>query len=381
MEWKIPLFRINNEETDIKAVTDIIRRGSYWTTGPEIKEFESKIAEYVGKKYALTFNSGTSALHTLLLAHSVSGGEIIVPSFTFISTANAVVLAGARPVFAESEPDTLGLDVKDVKKRITPKTKAVIAIDYGGCICRDIDRLRELCREKNIQLIEDAAESFGSTAKDRMAGSLSDSAIFSFCQNKIITTGEGGAAVTDSKEIYEKMKLIRSHGRIENDQGYFSNPEDSDYIDIGYNYRMCSITASIGLSQINRVDKIIMERRSIAKEYNEAFSKIKEIKTPSEPPGFKHVYQMYSILINKKTKRDALKKHLEKNGVMVKVYFNPVHLKTYYMKRFNYHIGDLPFTEDISNRVLSLPIYPGIKKEDLKFIINIINDFFRKSTR
>jgi len=179
MGWKIPLFKTYWEDDDIEAVTRIIKRGTYWATGPEIEEFEKKIAEYVGTKYALTFNSGTSALHTLLLVHDVKGGEVIVPSFTFIATANAIILAGGTPVFAESEAETYGLDSEDVRRRINKHTKAIIALHYGGFPSKEIKELRRIADENNILLIEDAAESLGAQYKGRPTGSFGDAGISS----------------------------------------------------------------------------------------------------------------------------------------------------------------------------------------------------------
>jgi len=197
MNWKIPLFKSYWDENDVGAVAKVIRRGSYWATGPEIELLENNIAKFVGKKYALSFNSGTSALHAALLGHNLTKGEIIVPSFTFISTVNSVVLAGAKPIFAEIEENSYGLNAEDVKKRMTSKTKAIIPVHYGGAPCKEINILKEIAEDHNLLLIEDAAESLGSKIKNEMVGKLGNSSMFSFCQNKIITSGEGGIIVTD----------------------------------------------------------------------------------------------------------------------------------------------------------------------------------------
>jgi perosamine synthetase len=171
MKWKIPLFRSYWEEDDVESVTKVIRRGTYWAAGPEIEQLERGIADFIGSKYALSFNSGTSALHADLLVHNITKGEVIVPSFTFIATANAVVLAGARPIFAEIEEQSYGLDPEDVKERITNKTKAIIPVHYGGGPCKEIRAIREIADDHNLLLIEDAAESLGSKIDDEMVGS------------------------------------------------------------------------------------------------------------------------------------------------------------------------------------------------------------------
>ena len=377
MNWKIPLFKSYWEENDVDAVAAVIRRGTYWAAGPEIQQLENKIAEFIGVKYAISFNSGTSALHADLLAHNITSGEVIVPSFTFIATANVVVLAGAKPVFAEIEEQTYGLDIEDVKGKITKKTKAIIPVHYGGIPCKEIQALKEIAEDCNLLLIEDAAESLGSKTNNKMVGAFGQSSMFSFCQNKIITAGEGGIIVTDEKDIYEKLKLIRSHGRLEKNQDYFSTTQDLDYIQVGYNYRISTISASLILSQFKKIKKIINLRREKAAYYTKKLSTIKNIKTPKEPKNQHYVYQMYTIQLDDNGKREELQKQLAKAGIMTKVYFEPVHLKTYYKKNFNYKKGNLPKTEDIAKRVLTLPLYPTLTNNEMDYITNVIIDYFR----
>ena len=379
MYWKIPLFKIYRDEEDIKSVTNVIKRGSYWATGPEIQEFENKIADYVGAKYVVTFNSGTSALHALLLAYDLKqGDEIIVPSFTFIATANAPLFVGAKPVFAEIEDKTYGLYPEDVKERITKKTKAIMPIHYGGCPCL-IRELKEIAEDYNLLLIEDAAESLGAKIKDKKVGTFGDSAMLSFCQNKVITTGEGGAITTDSKEVYEKLKLIRSHGRLEI-QDYFSTTEDMDYVALGYNFRMSTMVAALGLSQLRKVDKIIKMRRDKAEYMTKKLSKIEEITLPIPPPNYFHVYQMYAIRINENLRNDLMK-YLSEKGIMTKVYFPPIHLTHFYRTKFGYDRGELPITEEVSDQVLSLPMYPTLTEKEIDYIIEKIDNFLEGSER
>src|SRR3990172_1871375 len=198
MDWRIPLFKIYWDRNDVAAVTSIIEKGANWAIGPEIKEFEKAVSEYIGVKYAVAVNSGTSALHVVLAAHGIGpGDEVIVPAFTFIATANAPLFVGAKPVFADIEEKTFGLDAADVEKKITPRTKAILPIHYGGCPCL-IDELKEVAARHKLLLIEDAAEALGAAVNDRKVGSIGDIGILSFCQNKLVTTGEGGAVVTNS---------------------------------------------------------------------------------------------------------------------------------------------------------------------------------------
>lgn len=374
MKWKIPLFRSYWEEDDVESVTKVIRRGTYWAAGPEIKQLERGIADFVGSKYALSFNSGTSALHADLLVHNITKGEVIVPSFTFIATANAVVLAGARPIFAEIEERSYGLDPEDVKERITNKTKAIIPVHYGGGPCKEIRAIREIADDHNLLLIEDAAESLGSKIDDEMVGTFGHSSMFSFCQNKVITAGEGGIIVTDLEEIYQKLKLICSHGRLETRENYFSTTKELDYIQVGYNFRMSSISAALALSQLKKINKIIKLRREKAKYFNKKLSKIKRIKTPTEPKDCYHVYQMYTIQLEDNETREKLQQNLTKAAVMTKVYFEPIHLKISYREKFNYKEGYLQRTEEISKKVLTLPLFPTLSYKEIDYIVDKIKN-------
>lgn len=377
MIWKIPLFKIYWEDDDVEAVTNVIKRGSYWATGPEIKEFEEMVAKYVGRKYAVAFNSGTSALHAVLLAYGIGkGDEAIVPSFTFISTANAPLFVGAKPVFAEIEDETYGLDPEDVKERINEKTKAIMPIHYGGAPCKNIKELKEIAEDHNILLIEDAAESLGARVGDKMVGSFGDAAMFSFCQNKVITTGEGGVVVTDSKKIYEKLKLICSHGRFET-ANYFTSSGQIDYITLGYNFRMPTMIAVLGISQMKKLDKVVEMRRKSAEYYTSILKNIEGIKPPMPPPNFYHVYQMYTIQVNNGL-RDKLKEYLAGKGIFSKIYFDPVHLTKFYREKYGFKEGSLPITEELSKKVLTLPMYPMLKKEEIRHIAEMIKRFMEE---
>ncbi|RLE41819.1 DegT/DnrJ/EryC1/StrS family aminotransferase [Candidatus Woesearchaeota archaeon] len=373
---RIPLYRIFWDDDDIKAVVSVLSRGTYWTMGPEIEELERALAEYVGVRYAVTFNSGTSALHAALLSLKVGpGDEVIVPSFTFIATANAALFVGSTPIFADIEEETLGLDPGDVERRITGRTKVIMPIHYGGTPCK-IEELKEVAERKGIALIEDAAEALGAEFKGRKVGSFGDCAIVSFCGNKVITTGEGGAVVTDSREIYERLKLIRSHGRIEYG-GYFEAGARVDYVELGYNWRMSSITAALGLSQLRKLDKAIELRRKKAVKLTSGLANIKGVLTPKEMVDCRSIYQMYTIRV-KGGLRDPLKRFLEGKGITVKVYFEPVHLTTLYRKLFSFKEGLLPITEAVSKEVLTLPIYPSMTDDEISYIITCIKEFMEE---
>ncbi|MBU0614754.1 MAG: DegT/DnrJ/EryC1/StrS family aminotransferase [Nanoarchaeota archaeon] len=374
MTWKIPLFKTYWEENDVKAVDEVIRRGSFWATGPEIVEFEKRLASFTGRKYALTFNSGTSALHTMLSAYDVNGKEVIVPTFTFIATANAVVLAGGVPVFAESEDVTFGLDAEDVKSRINKNTAAILTLNYAGGVSRDIEKLRKIADDNGILLLEDNAHSLGVKKNGKMCGTFGQAAALSFCQNKLITTGEGGAVITDDQEIFEKMKLIRSHGRVEEAVDYFSSTKDHEYVDVGYNYRMPTMCAALGLSQLNNFDKIIGLRIKAGLRLNNGLKEFVKVPEPYENSA--HFFQMYTIMLKDNDMRDKLQAFLTEKGIMSKVYYEPIHLKKFYKDKFGCKEGDLPKTEAMSKRILTLPIWPGISDDDVEYIINAIRVVF-----
>ena len=376
MDWKIPLYKIYSDEEDLNIVTNVIKRGERWAIGPEIEEFEDAIKNYIGTDYCATLNSGTSALHAILLAYEIGNNhEVIVPSFSFISTANSVLFVGSTPVFADIEPSTFGLNPADVKSKINSKTKAVIPMDYGGLSCK-LSELKKITTENKLILIEDAAESLGSSVYGEKVGSKSDSAMFSFCGNKVLTTGEGGAIVTNSKKIYEKIKLIRSHGRTDR-INYFDNADDSNYVGLGYNWRMSSITAALGISQMKKLDKIIKMRQENAKFLSLHLSKIPQIRVPKPPKGHEHIYQMYTILLPNSEIRNNLHYFLSEKRIFSKVYFKPIHLTEYY-KNISKKSFILPTTEEISNQVLTLPIYPNMTSEEKNYLINSITEFFEK---
>jgi len=360
------------DEDDIEMVNTVLRSGMNWAVGSNVTQFETEIAEYIGTKYCLTFNSGTSALHAGLIAHGIGNGdEVIVPSFTFIATANAPLFVGAKPVFADIEESTLGLSPDNVLERITPKTKAIIPVHYGGCPCL-IRELREIADDHNLVLIEDAAEAFGASIQDTMVGTYGDSAILSFCQNKVITTGEGGALVTDSRDIYEKGKLIRSHGRLETSD-YFTSHESMDYVTLGYNFRLSNITAALGLAQLRKVDKIIEMRKTIAKMYKTLLrEKVPEIVTLNIPYGYKHVHQLFSVRV---PERNGLMRFLTEKGIMSKIYFDPVHRTHLYRQDLGYKVS-LSVTESVADDIVSLPIYPGMPAEDVERVVGAIADYY-----
>ena len=375
-DWILPLYKIYSDDEDVNLVTKIIRRGTYWAIGPEIEEFENDLKNYLGVDYCIAMNSGTSALHATLLSYNIKANdEVIVPSFSFISTANSVLFVNAKPIFADIEKQNYGLDPLDIKKKISTKTKMIMPMDFGGLSCK-INEIKQIVDEKNLILVEDGAESLGSSANNKKTGTSSDATIFSFCGNKVITTGEGGAVATNSKEVYDKINLIRSHGRQDN-SNYFNNPEVSQYVDVGFNWRMSSITAALGISQLQKLDKLIKMRQEHANYITNRISKHKEIKPPFSNDEYENIFQMYTITLNNKTTRDNLHKFLLEKKIFCKIYFSPIHLTKFYQNKIGNNYS-LPNTEDISNLVLTLPLFPNMTQEEKEYLINSIDEFFEK---
>lgn len=374
-KWKVPLYRVFTNKDDIIEISKVIKRGMNWALGPEIEDFENKLSKYVGCDYCIAFNSGTSAQHAALLVIGIKSNEnVIVPSFTFISTANSVLMIGAKPKFADIEEQTYGLDPTSVEKSIDKKTKVIMPIHYAGLPCL-IDELSDIAKRKKIVLIEDAAESLGSTINKKKIGSHGVMTIFSFAGNKVLTSGEGGAIVTNSKKFYDKLKLIRSHGRREY-ENYFNSNLKPDYIELGYNWRMSSITAALATSQLKKLDKMISLRRKNANLLSLKLAKYDKIRVPKEPRGYKHVYQLYSIRLPSNKIRNDLMKFLTKKGIMSKIYFEPVH-KTPFYQKLGYAKRKLRITETVSNQILSLPLFPNMTSKEIKLIDKVINDFMK----
>ena len=374
MKWKIPLYKVDWNQEDIRLVTNVIKRGMDWAIGPEIEEFEKLLANYHESKYCVTFNSGTSAGHAALLSLNLKpSSEVIIPSFTFISTANWPLMVGANPIFSEIEEETLGMDSSNLNSIISKKSKVIMPIHYGGNPCK-ITEIKRFAKEQKLTLIEDCAESIGATIGKRKTGTYGDLSILSFAGNKVLTTGEGGAIITNSKQIYEKLKLIRSHGRQIN-SNYFQTNETPNYVSLGYNWRMSSMTAALGISQLKKIEKLISKRRKNANYLSSKLKKHSEIILPSDYKNHKNVFQLYSIRITGKNLRNNLMKFLEKRGIMSKIFFEPAHLTKFHSKNINKKIS-LPVTEKISQQILTLPMYPGLTKNEMNFICDSIDEFF-----
>jgi perosamine synthetase len=279
-------------------------------------------------------------------------------------------MVNATPKFVDIENETFGIDPIEIEKNISKKTKAIIPIHFAGIPCK-INEIQSIAKNKKIPIIEDAAEGLGSKIKNKNLGTFGDISIFSFAGNKILTTGEGGAIVTNSKKIFDRLQLIRSHGRVEV-KNYFSSNDQPNYVDMGYNWRMSSITAALAISQLSKLDKLISMRRQNSQYLSSKLSKIPGILIPTESKKQFFNYQFYFILLESKFKRNSLMKFLAKKGIMSKVFFYPVHQTNFYS---DVKTKNLKITETTSEQILSLPMYPNLTKEEMNYIIDSVKEF------
>ncbi|WP_049892331.1 DegT/DnrJ/EryC1/StrS family aminotransferase [Natronococcus amylolyticus] len=367
MSDDIPLFEIAWDERDVQNAVDSITRGSYWANGPYVEAFEDGLERYLGVEHAVTVNSGTTALVAALEAHGVGeGDEVVVPAFTFIATANAVRLVGAEPTFADIEPDTYGLDPGAVADAITERTAAIVPVHPYGAPCR-IAEIAAVAAEADVPVIEDAAEAFGSSSRGRAVGTFGETAALSFCQNKILPTGEGGAVVTDDDDLARRLERFRSHGRASAE--YFDSAASGDYVGLGTNIRMSDLVAAVGCAQLEKVDELIAERRRVAERYATGLAGIDGIEPQPEPADGRHVRQLYTVTLAPGADREAVIETLSERGIASKIYWDPpVHLTDAYRDR--HERGSLPVTEAVSGCVLSLPMSPVFDNDAVDRVVD-----------
>lgn len=366
------MFKIYNDQQDVDAVTSVLESGRDWSSGKIISEFERGIADYIGAKHCVTFSSGGTALNATMHSLGIGNGdEVIVPTFTFIATAYTPLYTGARPVFADIEKNRLGLNPADVSKKMNKKTRAVIPIHHGGTPCL-VEEIAEKLEGTGIDLIEDAAEAFGAKTKGVKVGNFGRASVFSFCQNKIFTTGEGGCVVTNDDEVAERLRLMCSYGRVTHGD-YFNSDAPVDYVIPGSNWRLSSIQAALGLSQLNKVNRLIDMRRRVASKYLQELEGVEGIDTPEEGDWF-NVYQMFTVRLKGRKSRDGLIDHLGKNGIACKVYFHPVHQYSVFK---GCPANGLEVSEEMSGKVLSLPIYPSMADEDISYVCHTIRSYLK----
>jgi len=371
----IPIAKPYLTKKEAKAAFDTILTG-WITQGPRVSEFETKFAEYTGSKFAVAVSNCTTALHLAMIVSGIGpDDEVICPSMSYIATANAIKYVGAKPVFAEINPSNYNLDVNDVAKRITHRTKAILLVHQIG-MPADIDAFRELASKHNIKLIEDAACAAGSSYKGAKIGSHSELVCFSFHPRKVITTGDGGMITTNNESYYTRLKLLRQHGMSINDRARHESAKVifEDHLEIGYNYRMTDIQAAVGIMQLEKLDWIIAKRRKIALKYHKAFKDIPFLQLPIEKKGYFSNYQSYSILLKEDCPidRNSLMQEMLDAGIATRRGIMTSHRETAY--RSEYAGLQLPVSEKASDRSILLPLYVPM---DLKDIDDVIENFKR----
>jgi perosamine synthetase len=368
----LPYARQWLEEEDLAAVLAVLR-GDWLTTGPKIAEFERACAAFVGAPEAVAVSSGTAALHTAMHAAKIGpGDEVIVPVMTFVASANAAVFQGATPVFIDVHPDTLLLDVSQLQQKITSRTRAVVAVDYAGQPC-DYDTLAAICRKHNLTLIADGCHALGAAYRERPVGALADLTVFSFHPAKHITTGEGGLVVTADAQAAARMRQFRNHG-ITTDlaQRAKQGTWHYDMAELGYNYRLTDFQCALGLCQLQRMPGWIARRQEIARAYDAAFLKSTVIRPLVTLPESFHAYHLYVIrleLAQIGASRDEIFQALRAEGIGVNVHYQPVHLHSFYRRRYGTGPGMFPVAEDNFERLLTLPMFPRLTDRDVQDVI------------
>ncbi len=368
----IPYGRQNIEQDDIEAVIEVLR--SAWITqGPWGGEFEKQVAAYCGVSYAVAFNSGTSALHAAIYAAGIGpGDEVITSPVTFLATANAAVYTGARPVFVDMDINSYCIDPQLLEAAITPRSRAIVPVDYAGYPV-DISVIKEIARRHNLLIIEDAAHALGARRQGRAVGQDADMSILSFHPVKHITTGEGGMVLTDNPELQERLRQFRSHGIVRDAPQMMENhgPWYYEMQSLGYNFRLSDIQSALGISQLKKLETFVKERQRIACYYDQAFAGIEQLHTPPHSAvGDRHAYHLYPLLLSSEIDRQEVFSYLREQRIGVQVHYIPVHLQPYYRKNYGYAPGDFPVAEDFYRREISLPIFPGLKREEQDYVIH-----------
>ena len=371
---KIPAAKIYFPEEDrkelLKQIDDILESGQL-TLGKYSKEFEKRFAEYVGTKYAIAVNSGTSALEIPLRALDVEGHSVIVPTNTFFATPASIIHAGGKVIFADVT-ENLCIDPESVKENIREDTRGIIVVHIGGIVPPQIKEIQEICEDHNLFLIEDAAHAHGSTLDGKKAGGFGDAAAFSFYPTKVMTSGEGGIITTNDKKIYERALVFRDQGKA----GFYGNV----HTEMGYNWRMSEIHVAIGLSQFARLEEFIRDRRIVAEIYDEELKRIDGVERIAIPPNVKSNYYKYVAMLEDGIDRAAIKKELrEKHGVSLsgEVYELPCHLQPIFKDLYGFREGDFPLAEDICKRQICLPVFATMTEEQAKYVVDSLKEVLK----
>lgn len=351
------------DERDFEAVMEVLKSGRI-ALGPKTEQFERMMADYVGVKHAVAVSSGTAGLHLIVKALGIGAGdEVIVPSFTFAASVNAILYEGATPVFVDIEPQTYNLDPNEVERKIAPRTKAVMVVDVFGHPA-DWDALIDIAHRHNLMLIDDCCEAIGARYKGRMLGQMGEAGAFAFYPNKQMTAGEGGMIVTNNDEIARLCRSLRNQGRAE--MGAWLEHER-----MGYNYRIDELSAALGVSQLQRLDTFLQKRQRVAQRYTEQISRYDWARPPLVLPGIAMSWFVYVITLSKGLERDPIIARLAEMGVPARGYFAPLHRQTY-IQQLGFGDTSLPITEEIAKRTIALPFHNNLPDDDIDYIIDCL---------
>ena len=375
---KVPLSSPDIIEKDIEAVVGVMKT-RFLSIGPRVVEFEKRMGNFAGTKYAVAVNSGTSALHLIIRGLRVEEGDVIITTpFSFIASSNCILFERGKPLFVDIEEDTLNLDADKVAEKLESmsgeelaKVKALLVVDAFGQPA-DWDRFKEIGRKYNLRLIEDSAEAIGAEYKGKRAGSLGEVGVFAFYPNKQITTGEGGILVTDNEDLAGLARSMRNQGRGE-------SGEWLDHERLGYNYRMDELSSALGCSQMERIEEILDKRAKVAGMYGEKLAEVKEVQVPFIAPYVSRMsWFVYVIRLKKGIDRDRVIRFLRENSIECKPYFTPIHLQPFYRKMFGYREGDFPVTEDVTERTIALPFFNNLKEEQIDYVVEKLKEGIKK---
>ena len=361
MNERIPMASADLDDSDVEAVLGVLRTGRL-ALGPQTIGFEQAICDYVGTRHAVAVSSGTAALHLIVKALGVGAGdEVLVPSFTFAASVNACLYEGATPVFVEIERDTYNLDPADLEGKITPRTKAVMAVDVFGHPA-DWDAIERIADQHGLKIIDDSCEALGASFKGAKLGRFGDAAAFAFYPNKQITTGEGGIIVTDSDDIARLCRSLRNQGRGE--MGAWLEHDR-----LGYNYRLDEMSAALGASQLRRIETFLTKRERVARRYSERLARFDWLRPPVVKPDVRMSWFVYVVTLVEGLDRDAMMRRMEAHGIPVRGYFSPAHLQPYIRARFGYTGGELPVTESIVRRTIALPFHNNLSDAQIEEVV------------
>ena len=361
MKMNVPLSAPDIGPLERQAVLQVLS-GSVLSIGPQLEAFERLVASYVGVKYAVAVNSGTSGLHLIIRSLGIGeGDEVITTPFSFVASANCMLFERAKPVFVDIDPLTLNIDVNKIEEKITSKTRAILPVHVFGHPAH-MREILILAKKYGLYVIEDACEAIGARYYDKMAGSLGEAGVFAFYPNKQITTGEGGMVVTNNRELADLCRSMRNQGRGE-------SSEWLDHSRLGYNYRLDELSAALGVAQMKRIEEILDKRQAVAEKYNARIKQVSKVELPYVGPEVKISWFVYVVQV---PNRDQVMKYLRNEGVGCRPYFQPIHLQPFYVKMFGYQKGNFPVTEKIASSTLALPFASNLTDEQIDYVVETL---------